>query len=122
MARAAATTRPRQLALALGHEESLAREDFLEGPSNATALALIDAWPDWPSPVVMLTGPESSGKSHLAAIWAEVSGARVMSARLLAETPAPAALATGALVVEDLGAEEFDEPSLFHLFNLAREE
>jgi len=114
--------RPRQLALALGHEESLAREDFLEGPSNETALALIDAWPDWPAPVVTLVGPESSGKSHLAAIWAETSGARVMAARLLAETPAPAALATGALVIEDLGAEQFDEPALFHILNLAREE
>ncbi len=31
---------PRQLALALDHAESLAREDFLAGPSNAAALAL----------------------------------------------------------------------------------
>jgi chromosomal replication initiation ATPase DnaA len=119
---ASRNTRPRQLALALGHEESLAREDFLEGPSNATALALIEVWPDWPSPVVMLTGPEGSGKSHLAAIWAMASGARVIAARALAETSPPAALATGALVIEDLGAGEFDEASLFHILNLAREE
>ena len=33
-------TSPRQLALALGHAESFAREDFLGGPSNAAALAL----------------------------------------------------------------------------------
>ena len=38
-AAASRNARPRQLALALGHEESLAREDFLEGPSNATALS-----------------------------------------------------------------------------------
>jgi len=119
---ASRTTRPRQLALALEHEESLAREDFLEGPSNATALTLVEAWPDWPSPVVMLTGPEGSGKSHLAAIWASASGARVMAARALAETSPPGALATGALVIEDLGAGEFDEASLFHMLNLAREE
>jgi chromosomal replication initiation ATPase DnaA len=114
--------RPRQLALALGHEESLAREDFLEGPSNATALTLVEAWPDWPSPVVMLTGPEGSGKSHLAAIWAMASGARVIAARALGEISPPTALATGALVIEDLGAEEFDEAPLFHMLNLAREE
>jgi chromosomal replication initiation ATPase DnaA len=119
---ASRSARPRQLALALGHQESLAREDFLEGPSNATALALIEAWPDWPAPAVLLTGPEGSGKSHLAAIWAEASGARVIAARALAETPAPAALATGALVIEDLGEGEFDEASLFHIINLAREE
>ncbi|HEX2511530.1 MAG TPA: chromosomal replication initiator DnaA, partial [Xanthobacteraceae bacterium] len=110
--------RPRQLALALGHEESLAREDFLEGPSNATALKLLEAWPDWPAPVVMLTGPEGSGKSHLAAIWAAASGARVIGARALTETSPPMALATGALVIEDLGAGEFDEASLFHMLNL----
>jgi len=115
-------TRPRQLALALGHAESLAREDFLGGPSNAAALALVESWPDWPAPVVMLTGPESSGKSHLAAIWATASGARVIAARALAETAPPMALATGALVIEDLGAGEFDEASLFHVLNLAREE
>ena len=116
------STRPRQLALALGHEESLARDDFLEGPSNATALALVEAWPDWPAPVVTLTGPESSGKSHLAAIWATVSGARVIAARALAETAPPMALATGALVIEDLGPGEFEEAPLFHILNLAREE
>ena len=33
---------PRQLALALDHVESFAREDFLSGPPNAQALALID--------------------------------------------------------------------------------
>src|SRR5688572_32846014 len=85
---AAAKMRPRQLTLALGHEESLAREDFLEGPSNAAALTLIDSWPDWPAPTVMLVGPEGSGKSHLAAIWASASGARVMAARALAEIAA----------------------------------
>ena len=34
----------------------------------------------------------------------------------------PAALATGALVLEDLDPENLDEPALFHLLNLAREE
>ena len=31
---------PRQLALTLEHAESFAREDFLTGPSNESALAL----------------------------------------------------------------------------------
>jgi chromosomal replication initiation ATPase DnaA len=113
---------PRQLALALEHAESFAREDFLGGPSNAAALALIDAWPDWPNRSVILFGPEGSGKSHLAAIWAETAGARFLAARALDETAVPAALATGALVIEDLAAGGFDERALFHLVNLAREE
>lgn len=113
---------PRQLVLALGHAESFAREDFLTGPSNAAALALVERWPDWPAPVMALAGPEGSGKSHLAAVWAEMSGARVLAARLLGETDLPAALATGALVLEDMESAALDERALFHLLNLAREE
>ena len=115
-------TVPRQLALALDHAESFAREDFLSGPSNAQALALIEAWPQWPHRSVMLTGPEGSGKSHLAAIWAQAAGARLIAARALEPASVPRALATGALVVEDIAAGAFDERALFHLVNLAREE
>jgi chromosomal replication initiation ATPase DnaA len=112
---------PRQLALALDHAESFAREDFLGGPSNASALALIDAWPSWPHRAMILTGPEGSGKSHLAAAWAQAAGARLVAGRSLEEAAVPAALATGALVVEDIAAGAFDERALFHLLNLARE-
>jgi chromosomal replication initiation ATPase DnaA len=113
---------PRQLALALDHAVSFAREDFLSGPSNASALALLDGWPDWPARAVVLIGPEGSGKSHLAAIWALEAGARFLAARALGEASLPAELATGALVVEDIAAGAFDERALFHLLNLAREE
>ena len=112
---------PRQLALALDHAESFAREDFLSGPANADALALIDSWPDWPARAIALVGPEGSGKSHLATIWAADAGARVIAARALGELDPVAALATGALVVED-AAVALDERALFHLINLAREE
>ena len=122
-----AVSAPRQLVLALDHAISYAREDFLEGPCNEKALALIERWPDWPSRLVALVGPEGSGKSHLAAVWAASSGARVISAKRLGETDLPSAnlpqaLATGALVVEDLDTPDLDERALFHLINLAREE
>jgi len=113
---------PRQLVLALDHAVSFARDDFLAGPSNESALALIDRWPDWPARVMALVGPHGSGKSHLAAIWAEAAGARVLSAKLLPETDLPAAFATGALVLEDVAADGLDERALFHLLNLAREQ
>ena len=113
---------PRQLAFVLPHEESLTRDNFLEGPANTAALALIDAWPEWPSRTMMLVGPEGSGKSHLAAIWAEQSGARSTGAHNLTPANVPGALATGALVVEDLRPGDFDERALFHLLNLARED
>src|SRR5450631_1701493 len=113
---------PRQLVLALDHAVSFAREDFLRGPSNAAALTLVEQWPDWPDRIMALVGPQGCGKSHLAAIWAETTGARVLAAKLLPETDLPGALATGALVVEDLEPQGLDERALFHLINLAREE
>jgi len=113
---------PRQLAFVLPHAESLTRDNFLEGPANEAGLALIDRWPEWPNRIMLLVGPEGSGKSHLAAIWAEQAGARSISAHALTATAVPGALATGALVVEDLKSPDVDERALFHLMNLAREE
>jgi chromosomal replication initiation ATPase DnaA len=108
--------------LALPHAESLSREDFLEGPCNAAAVELIDRWPDWPNRIVMLTGDTGSGKSHLAAIWAANAGARVTATRALTAAGVPAALATGALVIEDLAPADVDERALFQLLNLARQD
>lgn len=113
---------PRQLAFALPHAESLSRDNFLEGPANAAGLALIDSWPEWPNRIMWLAGPEGSGKSHLAAIWAEEAGARSTTAAALTPAAVPGALATGALVVEDLSSKGVDERALFHLMNLARED
>ena len=118
----AGRVQPRQLAFALPHAESFTRDDFLEGPANAAGLALVDRWPDWPNRVMLLIGPEGSGKSHLAAIWAEQSGARATSAHALTPAEVPGTLATGALVIEDLKTKDIDERALFHLLNLARED
>jgi chromosomal replication initiation ATPase DnaA len=111
----------RQLALDLPHAESFRRDDFLASPSNEAALSLVERWPEWPSRMAVIVGPRGAGKSHLAAIWAERTGARIVAAAALARAEVPTALATGALVVEDvaLGA---DEAALFHLLNLARED
>ena len=118
-----ASAAQRQLVLDLGHDASYAREDFIRGEANATALALIDRWPDWPDRAVVVVGPEGSGKSHLAAIWAARSGARGIAAAALGEADLPDLLAPGALVIENLGpGDGLDERALFHLLNLVREE
>ena len=112
----------RQLALDLPHAESFRRDDFLESPANSAALALVDRWPDWPHSSAAIIGPAGSGKSHLAAIWAERAGARIVAAGELNAGGVPGALATGALVIEDFAPGRVDEPALFHLLNLAREQ
>jgi len=113
--------RPRQLALALDHAESYAREDFLVGSCNEGPFRLICSWPDWPANALAVVGPEGSGKTHLAMTWAAMAGARIISARALRDAEVPTALATGALVVEDAAAGA-DDRALFHLINLARED
>src|SRR6267154_785432 len=118
----AGSVHPSRLAFALPHAESLTRDNFLEGPANTAGMALIESWPDWPNRTMLLAGPEGSGKSHLAAIWAEEAGARSTTAHALTAAAVPGALATGALVVEDLKSPDFDERALFHLMNLARED
>lgn len=114
---------PVQLTLALGHSESMAREDFVVSPANAEALAMIERWPDdWPARTLALVGPKGSGKSHLAAIWAARSGAQIVAATLLDEGALPAVLASGAAVVEDLADGSINERALFHLLNLAEQQ
>ncbi len=95
-------TRPRQLPLDLPATSAMQREDFLEAPGNAAALRLIDSFPDWTARVVCLVGPPGTGKSHLAAVFAERAGAVTVSAADLTRANVPEALAGGALVVEDL--------------------
>jgi chromosomal replication initiation ATPase DnaA len=112
---------PRQLALALPHAENFSREDFLTGASNQAALGMVERWPDWPDRALAIVGPEGAGKSHLAAIWTDIAGARRVSARILDEINLPAAFATGALVIEDADGQ-LDERALFHLLNLMRQQ
>jgi chromosomal replication initiation ATPase DnaA len=113
--------RATQLAFDLPHAESFHREDFLPNTANEAVLALIDSWPNWPGPFAAIVGPAGSGKSHLAAIWAEKSGARIADASLLKNGEVQRALVTGALVIEDFSLDRADQTGIFHLFNLARE-
>jgi DnaA regulatory inactivator Hda len=111
----------RQLPLGLGHAAAMTRADFLVGDANREAIALIDAWPAWPAPVVVLVGPEGSGKSHLAAVWRSASAATATEAAAVRSTDVETLVAAGAVAVEDLHAGPLDEPALFHLINRARE-
>ncbi len=116
------TAPPKQLAFDLPLDPRYGREDFLVGPANEAAYALIEAWPDWPDPVLLLTGPPGSGKSHLAAIWAARAHAWTVPAAGVRADGVTHLVSNGALVIEDIHREEGrDEAALFHLLNHARE-
>ena len=110
----------RQLIFDLARQPLLGREAYCVTPVNAPALATLDAWPHWPDPVLVLAGPEGSGKSHLAQIWADRVEARFETLAGLEHEDLPA-LARGAIVVEDADRGMRDEAYLFHLLNLLRE-
>lgn len=112
--------KPRQLPLAMPHQAAMSREDFLVGEGNREAMAFIDAWPDWPASVVLLIGPNGSGKTHLVNIWAAKSRAAVVAASDLSASDPTLLVGTGAVAVEDADDPALDEKALFHLLNAAR--
>ncbi|WP_052153027.1 hypothetical protein [Devosia sp. LC5] len=104
-----------QLAFELSHIPAQGEGDFLVGEGNALAHGRILAFPYWSEPLTLLIGPAASGKSHLARIFADRSGAHFAGAGELE------ALATRGgrtpLVVEDVDRLGYDEAGLFHLLN-----
>lgn len=107
----------RQLRLRLRRPASYARKDFTEGPSNAQAIATLDAWPGWHGGALVLVGAEGAGKTHLAQAWATQAGAVVLRRD---------AIDLGAVGGRPVLVEEVDRgidaESLFHLINMAGHE
>jgi len=110
-----------QLTLDLPHRAALGAEDFLVSDCNLAAVRLIDAWPNWQDHVQLLIGPPASGKTHLARVWQALSGAEGLEPEHLAMDFVDSMSAGTPLVVEDADRVAYDEKTLFHLLNLARE-
>lgn len=112
---------PRQYPLVLPHKARHGAEDFLVAVSNAEAHALVTSWPDWPDRLLLLVGPPGSGKSHVAAIWRELSGAIEAASAEDAVAKLHGAGEGSALLLDDADRDGVDQSALFHLINLARE-
>ena len=109
----------RQLVLDLPVRGATGRADFFVSEANAAALDALDAWPRWPGGKHVLIGPEGSGKTHLAHVWADAAGARVCRAADLAEQAVPALAEHGRVAVEDVPeADPAAHRALLHLHNL----
>lgn len=111
-----------QLIFDLPHRTARGKENYFVSPANAMAVVQVEDWRNWPSGKMILVGPEASGKTHLATVWADQTGGHMIDARDVIDADIPALVAHPALIVEnadriagDRGAEE----ALFHLHNLA---
>ncbi|WP_271893567.1 DnaA regulatory inactivator HdaA [Candidatus Phyllobacterium onerii] len=108
---------PRQLPLDLGHEPGYSRDDLIVSASNMAAVDIVDRWPGWISPIVVLAGPTGSGKTHLAAVWKAESDAIILDAQSIGTASGE----KGPFLIDDIGAGPIDESGLFHLINTVRQ-
>lgn len=109
------STAAEQLVLPLPVRAARGRDDFFVAPCNALAVQQLDNWQDWPQGKLALIGPTGAGKTHLAHVWADQTGAVIVNAKTL-----HADMSDDAVVVE--GADEIAgnaaaQEALFHLHN-----
>lgn len=110
-----------QLIMDLPCEESFDADDFVTGSSNSIAKAHIDIWPNWVQPSLFLSGPEGSGKSHLASLWCHRSGAVRVSASDFCESHLENLIRKRCFVIEDVDRSIPNENNLLHALNLVVE-
>jgi len=113
------TLPPRQLALDLPHSDADRLEDFLRSPANAAAVDAVLAWPDWPATALIVWGSAGSGRTHLARIWARMSGAVLLDGSSLgAASHAIGRLGDARCAVVDDADEVAHDVALLHLYNV----
>jgi chromosomal replication initiation ATPase DnaA len=106
-----------QLALDLAVEPDYRPSSFCVSEANAMALASLHRWPRWRHGHLLLTGPRSSGKTHMARIWAERADPLEIKASEISNALSQIQRGTSVLV-EDID-RSVDEDGLFHLINRA---
>jgi chromosomal replication initiation ATPase DnaA len=109
--------KPVQLPLDLTRAPGYSRDDLIVSAQNRAAIELVEQWPDWPSPVVILAGPAGSGKTHLAAIWSELATAVSCEAGRIGVSIVNSA---SPVLIDDADRGALDETGLFHLINAVR--
>lgn len=110
-----------QLTFDLPSEPALGRGDFFVSPSNHAAVEAVQTWHEWPQGKMLLIGPAGSGKTHLAHVWAAITGARIVAAEHVTAGRVEE-LAAHPIAVEDahrIAGVRAAEEALFHLHNLA---
>jgi chromosomal replication initiation ATPase DnaA len=110
--------KPEQLPLAFSHEAARGRDDLVVSDPTSAAASIVDRWPDWPSPVVILVGPPGSGKSHLSDVWRRTADAAII--KPMSGGDAVLKAGESAVLIEDIDRDGFDQTTLFHIINAVR--
>ena len=105
-----------QLPLDLPLRPALGRSEFAVSSANSDAMRLVEGWETWPQGKLVLYGPEGSGKTHLAHVWADLAGAVVLQANA-SEIPKTTAKCVVVEDVPEIGGDIALEEALFHLHN-----
>jgi chromosomal replication initiation ATPase DnaA len=112
-----------QLSFDLPVVPALGRDDFMIAPSNAVAVAMMETTPNWPQGKMVLCGPEGSGKTHLAHVWAGAHQGQIVAAADIADADIQT-LSQTPVAVEDLpeiAQNAAAQTALFHLHNLMQD-
>jgi chromosomal replication initiation ATPase DnaA len=110
-----------QLTFDLPSVAALGREAFFVSPSNALAVALLEDTTQWSLHKMLLCGPEKSGKTHLAHVWADQTGAVIVNAIDVTADAIPTLANAPHIIVEDIdriAGNIAAQDALFHLHNL----
>ncbi len=106
-------------------QPALDRDSLMVSPANRLAVEWIDKWPEWPTHMLALHGPQGCGKTHLARIWQGRAGAAfLMPQDLTDDAMTWLARNPRSVVLDDaqaIAGNADDEELLFHLHNLVRE-
>ena len=110
-----------QIPMDLSFRSAQGRANFFISMSNQLAADWIDRWPDWPGQIQALNivGDTGSGKSHLAAVWQEQSGAITVS-KIDADQVHISMEQSGkapCFILDNLTTDDSDEEALFHFLN-----
>jgi chromosomal replication initiation ATPase DnaA len=106
-----------QLTFDLPLTQGWQRDAFLVTPATEAALSAVEGWKTWADGRLLLVGPNGSGKTHLAHIWAEMAQAlwvdpADLHARLDDIAPEACVMLDDAQRVTGQAEE-----ALFHLYN-----
>lgn len=106
---------PFQTALDLTPEPNFSFERFERGFSNQLAVSAVESWPNWPTSILVMSGPSGTGKTHLGHAWAKLSNGLKFNASELSDV---SAFWEGHTLFLD-NAESASESLLFAIMNMA---